>query len=125
MDFDINDLDMEVKQALVDQIEAASQEFYQHREKANAQLLQGEETNRNSLTLQNQTVALRIDQNKNITSALQESKVSLNNLDQQNQQKQGLRDTLQEMQAKLRRMEINIQSAEIENENMKNVQQFE
>ena len=61
MDFDINDLDVEVKQSLVDKIEEASQEFYQHREKANQQLAQGEETNKNSLTLQNQTVALRID----------------------------------------------------------------
>ena len=61
MDFDINDLDKEVKQSLIDKIETASQEFYQHTEKANAQLHQGEEINKNSLALQNQTVALRID----------------------------------------------------------------
>lgn len=53
MDFDINELDIEVKQSLVDKIEAASQEFYQHRENANERLIQGEETNKNSLALQN------------------------------------------------------------------------
>ena len=68
---------------------------------------------------------MRVEQNKNITSAMAESKNTLQTLREQNSKKQILRDKLQEMQAKHRRMEISIQSGQIENENLKNVQKFE
>ena len=68
-----------------------------------------------SLTLQDQTVSMRVDQNKNITSAMAESKVTLKTLKEQNTKKQALRDKLQSMHAKLRRMNMDIETKVVEN----------
>ena len=68
---------------------------------------------------------MRVEQNHNISTALTESKNNLGKLDQQNTQNQTMRDQLQAMQAKLRRMEVGNSQAVIENENLKNVLKFE
>ena len=68
---------------------------------------------------------MRVDQNKNITSAMAESKVTLKTLREQNSRKQILRDKLQEMHAKLRRMDMDIETKVVENTNLENVQKFE
>jgi hypothetical protein len=53
-------------------------------------LAQGEETNHNSLALQNETVKMRISQNQNITEAMKESNVQLRKFVSQNSEKQEL-----------------------------------
>ena len=47
------------------------------------------------------------------------------NIDSQNQVKMKLREQMQQMQAKLRRLEVTIRSAEVENTNLKNVAKAE
>ena len=61
MEFDINDLDIEIKKNLQAKIEEASAEFFVHRERADAQLSNGHTVNSNSLAVQTETVALRKD----------------------------------------------------------------
>ena len=68
---------------------------------------------------------MRINQNKNISDAMKESKVQLGNFEQQNMQKQDLRDRLQEMKNQLRDMQVNIEQEAIKNENLKNVKNIE
>ena len=50
-----------------------------------------------------------------------ESKVTLKTLREQNSRKQILRDKLQEMHAKLRRMDMDIETKVVENTNLENV----
>ena len=125
MDFNITELDEEVRESLRTKIVEVSQDFIQHRIKTELQIRRGDDVKKNSLALQDQTQSMRIDQNKNITSALQESKQSLLQIDNQNKKMAEMRDKLEQMQANYRRMQNDIRSAEIHNENLKNVQSFE
>ena len=52
---------------------------------------------------------MRINQNKNISDAMKESAVQLNKFENQNIQKQDLRDRLQKMKNKLRDMQVSIE----------------
>lgn len=86
---------------------------------------QGEQTNQNSLSLQNDTVRMRVSQNQNITEAMKESAMQLRNVESQNGQKQDLSDRLYQMQSKLRQMQVTIETESIKNENLKNVRNIE
>lgn len=88
-------------------------------------LSQGEQTNQNSLSLQNDTVRMRVSQNQNITEAMKESAMQLRNVESQNGQKQDLSDRLYQMQSKLRQMQVTIETESIKNENLKNVRNIE
>ena len=68
---------------------------------------------------------MRVEQNQNITSALAESKKSLASIDVQNKQMSQLRDQLEAMHAQMRSMQNNIRSAQIKNDNLKNVSKLE
>lgn len=61
------------------------------------------------MALQNETVRMRINQNKNISDAMNESKVLLQKFEGQNIEKQDLRDRLQKMKNKLRDMQVTIE----------------
>ena len=50
-------------------------------------LAQGEQTNQNSLALQDETVRMRIKQNKSITEAMKESAHQLQNFESQHRSK--------------------------------------
>ena len=52
---------------------------------------------------------MRINQNKNISDAMNESKVLLQKFEGQNIEKQDLRDRLQKMKNKLRDMQVTIE----------------
>lgn len=86
---------------------------------------QGDETNQNSRALQGETVAMRVQENQNITSALNESKQKLLTLDSQNQKKDAIRAKLFEMQGKLRNLEVTIENELVTNHNLKNVKTIE
>ena len=68
---------------------------------------------------------MRVEQNQNITSALAESKKSLASIDGQNKQMSQLRDQLEAMHAQMMQMQNNIRSAQIKNDNLKNVSKLE
>jgi predicted nucleic acid-binding Zn-ribbon protein len=68
---------------------------------------------------------MRINQNKNISDAMKESAVQLNKFENQNVQKQDLRDRMQKMKNKLRDMQVSIEQEDIKNENLKNVKSIE
>jgi len=56
---------------------------------------------------------------------MQESKESIQVIDGQNKQMAMMRDKLEQMHARLRRMDNNIRASKIQNENLKIVQEFE
>ena len=59
-DFNIEYLDKDVRNRLVQQIEAISADYYEHGRQVENLLAQGEQTNQNSLALQNDTVRMRV-----------------------------------------------------------------
>jgi hypothetical protein len=68
---------------------------------------------------------MRINQNKNISDAMKESKVLLQKFEGQNIEKQELRDRVEKMKSKLRDMQVSIEQEQIKNDNLKNVKNIE
>lgn len=125
MDFNINDLKGDITNRLNRTIAEVSTEFQAHKDSAIARLVEGERVNNNSINLKTHTQEMRIESNTNITSALAESKVSLQTIDGQNKQMTTLRDQLEIMNSQLRQMQNNIRSEKIVSENLRNVDQVE
>ena len=59
---------------------------------------------------------MRINQNKNISDAMKESKVLLQKFEGQNIEKQELRDRVEKMKSKLRDMQVSIEQEQIKND---------
>ena len=74
MNFNIESMDREVRNRLVQLIDQASEEYRVHKEQVDNLLTQGDKTNSNSLSKQNETVNMRVQQNSNITIVLKDSK---------------------------------------------------
>ena len=68
---------------------------------------------------------MRINQNKNISDAMKESKVLLQKFEGQNIEKQELRDRVEKMKSKLRDMQVSIEQEQIKNDDLKNVKTIE
>mmetsp|Transcript_23958 Transcript_23958/g.36716 ORF Transcript_23958/g.36716 Transcript_23958/m.36716 type:complete len:124 (-) Transcript_23958:1884-2255(-) len=81
--FDIDFLDKQVKRKLKSEIEAVSQDYTNHTDQVGDMLAQGEETNKNSLALQQETIKMRVQQNQSITDAMKDSKRDLKVFQQQ------------------------------------------
>ena len=88
-------------------------------------LVKGEETNKNSHTLQGEIVRNRLDNIQNITTAMADSKRVLNEYETQDSKKQQLREKLYQMQTQLREIEVGIEQDRLKNQNLKNVQNAE
>jgi len=61
MNFNISELDEEVKESLRLKIVEVSKDFIKHRLMSEFQITRGEGVNKNALELQAQTVSLRVD----------------------------------------------------------------
>jgi len=73
----MSDMQAEVQEALKARLAEIGEEYDEHQKKANNALKDGEETNKNSLAMQEETVQMREEQNKNISTAITESKNNL------------------------------------------------
>lgn len=81
MNYDIDEMAKHTKRDLQNRLIEAGAEFKTHVSQVNKMLKQGDETNKNSLTLQDETIGMRVQENQNITSALDESKKKLSTFD--------------------------------------------
>lgn len=122
MEFDIDDLDKEVRASLLRQIDEASREYGAHKQRVVDEVRIVQELNNGMKGLHSKTVEARNELNHDISQAMHKCKQNLSIIEHQNGEKQRLRLKLLEMQSKLRKMELNIESAQIENTNLRNVQ---
>lgn len=86
--FDIEDLRKSVHDKLQRSIDDASHDFIVHKESVTTMLVKGEETNKNSDTLQGQIVRNRLENIQNITQTMEDSKRMLQQYDTQDSKKQ-------------------------------------
>jgi len=97
MEFDIDDLDKEVRASLLRQIDEASREYGAHKQRVVDEVRIVQELNNGMKGLHSKTVEARNELNHDISQAMHKCKQNLSIIEHQNGEKQRLRLKLLEM----------------------------